>query len=308
MSDDSTPRSSLPSLTRNYVSFVGMVIAFTSLACILLLFLIDLTQQTENPYFGIVTYILLPGVLILGLFIVIVGMIRERRRRRLNPSSDLSAYPKIDLNDARQRHVATFLLVFTFLFVSMSAFGSYKAYHYTESVSFCGEACHTVMKPELVTYQLGPHARVACVQCHIGPGAKWFVKAKVSGTYQLYAVAFDKYPRPVPTPIKNLRPAQETCEQCHWPKKFVGNLDRTYDYFLGDETNTPFSVRLTMKVGGGDPTHGPVGGIHWHMNVGNKVQYLASDPARQKIPWVRIVNSQEVVTEFRTAGFTNAVD
>ena len=82
---------------------------------------------------------------------------------------------------------------------------------------------------------------------------------------------------PIPTPIKNLRPAQETCEQCHWPKKFVGNLDRTYNYFLGDETNTPFSVRLTMKVGGGDPTHGPVGGIHWHMNVGNKVQYVATD-------------------------------
>ncbi len=83
-------------------------------------------------------------------------------------------------------------------------------------------------------------------------------------------------PRPVPTPIKNLRPAQETCEQCHWPKKFVGNLDSTYNYFLGDETNTPFTVRMLMKVGGGDPTHGPVGGIHWHMNVGNKVEYIAT--------------------------------
>jgi hypothetical protein len=146
------------------------------------------------------------------------------------------------------------------------------------------------------------------VECHIGKGAEWFVKAKISGTYQVYAVAFDKYPRPVPTPIKNLRPAQETCEQCHWPKKFVGNLDRTYNYFLGEETNTPFSVRLTMKVGGGDPTHGPVGGIHWHMNVGNKVQYIATDSARQYIPWVRVVNSQGVVTEYRTKTFTNAVN
>ena len=76
MSDDSTPRSSLPSLTRNYVSFVGMVIAFTSLACIILLFLIDFTRETENPYFGIVTYILLPGVLIFGLLVIVVGMIR----------------------------------------------------------------------------------------------------------------------------------------------------------------------------------------------------------------------------------------
>jgi formate-dependent nitrite reductase cytochrome c552 subunit len=109
----------------------------------------------------------------------------------------------------------------------------------------------------------------------------------------------------VPTPIKNLRPAQETCEQCHWPKKFVGNLDKTYNYFLGDETNTPFTLSLLMKVGGADPTHGPEGGIHWHMNVKNKVEYVATDVARQKIPWVRIVDPQGVVTEFRTRGFTN---
>jgi nitrate/TMAO reductase-like tetraheme cytochrome c subunit len=134
------------------------------------------------------------------------------------------------------------------------------------------------------------------------------VKSKLSGTYQVYAVAFDKYPRPVPTPIKNLRPAQETCEQCHWPKKFVGNLDRTYQYFLGDETNSPFAVRMTMKVGGGDPTHGPEGGIHWHMNVkNNKVEYITTDDARQKIPWVRVTDSQGVVTEFRVKSFTNTV-
>ncbi len=193
------------------------------------------------------------------------------------------------------------------LFLLTTAVLSYHTYHYSESVQFCGQACHTVMKPELITYQHGSHARVACVECHIGSGAEWFVKAKISGTYQVYAVAFNKYPKPVPTPIKNLRPAQETCEQCHWPKKFVGNLDRTYNYYLGDETNTPYSIRLTMKVGGGDPTHGPVGGIHWHMNVGNKVQYYATDPARQKIPWVRTVDAQGVVTEFRIPGFTNAI-
>ena len=164
------------------------------------------------------------------------------------------------------------------------------------------------MQPELVTYEHGPHARVACVECHIGPGATWFVKSKLSGTYQLYAVAFNKYPRPVPTPIKNLRPAQETCEQCHWPKKFVGNLDKTFNYFLGDETNTPFSVRLIVKVGGGDPTHGPVGGIHWHMSVGNKVQYVATDEARQVIPWVRSVDAQGVVTEYKVRSFTNDVN
>jgi nitrate/TMAO reductase-like tetraheme cytochrome c subunit len=134
------------------------------------------------------------------------------------------------------------------------------------------------------------------------------VRSKLSGTYQVYATMANKYPRPIPTPVKNLRPAQETCEECHWPKKFVGNLERTYSYFLGDETNSPFTVRLLMKVGGGDPTHGPVGGIHWHMNVGNKIDYVATDDARQKIPYVRMTDAQGVVTEFRTSRFTNAVN
>jgi nitrate/TMAO reductase-like tetraheme cytochrome c subunit len=123
----------------------------------------------------------------------------------------------------------------------------------------------------------------------------------------VYATAAKKYPKPIPTPVKNLRPAQETCEECHWPKKFVGNLERTYSYFLGDETNTPFTVRLLMKVGGGDPTHGPVGGIHWHMNVGNKIEYLAADDSRQKIPYVRMTDLQGVVTEFRSPRFTNSI-
>ncbi|HWQ91725.1 MAG TPA: cytochrome C, partial [Clostridia bacterium] len=157
-------------------------------------------------------------------------------------------------------------------------------------------------------YLQGPHARVSCVECHIGPGATWFVKSKLSGTYQLYATAFDKYPKPILTPIKNLRPAQETCEQCHWPQKFVGNLERTYNYFLTDETNTPFTVRMLMKVGGGDPTRGPATGIHWHMNIGNKVEYYPTDASRQTIPWVRVTDSQGVVTEYRTPKFTNIVN
>ena len=65
---------------------------------------------------------------------------------------------------------------------------------------------------------------------------------------------------------------------------------------------------MLLKVGGGDSTHGPVGGIHWHMNVGNKIEYLATDEARQKIPWVRMIDQQGVVSEFRSPRFTNSVD
>jgi nitrate/TMAO reductase-like tetraheme cytochrome c subunit len=301
--ENPTPQTPRPSLLRNWISLMGLVIVTGSLFSFLLLFLLDTLAHFSNPYIGILTYFVAPGFLFFGLFLTIIGALRERKK--LGESVALLPKMVVDLSRPRDRKMMGLFIAGSVLFLLLSAVGSYHTYHFTESTQFCGQACHTVMEPELVTYEHGPHARVACVQCHIGPGARWFVKAKISGTYQLYATAFDKYPRPVPTPIKNLRPAQETCEQCHWPQKFVGNLDRTYHYFLADETNTPFNVRLTMKVGGGDPTHGPVGGIHWHMNVDNKVEYIATDEARQKIPWVRITDSQGVVTEFRTPGFTN---
>jgi hypothetical protein len=162
--------------------------------------------------------------------------------------------------------------------------GSYHTYHFTESVEFCGEACHTVMKPELTSYLHSPHARVACAECHIGKGAEWYVRSKLSGTYQVYATLAHKYPTPIPTPVKNLRPAQETCEQCHWPKKFVGNLDRTISYLSpGPDQHAlfdPFVAQSRRR----DPTHGPVGGIHWHMNVGNKIEYVATDRRAKKFP------------------------
>jgi len=133
------------------------------------------------------------------------------------------------------------------------------------------------------------------------------VRSKISGSYQLYAVAFHKYPTPIPTPIKNLRPARETCERCHWPQAFVGNLDRTFNYFQDDASNTPYSIRLLLKVGAGDSGIGQAGGIHWHILSGNTVEYIATDAARQKIPWVRLTDAQGIVTIYRSPRFTNDI-
>jgi len=295
-----------PYLFKNWLSLTGLVIALGSLFSAALLFLFDLLAKSSNPYVGILTYFVAPAFLFTGLGLALLGAWRQRRK--MGQSGSLLPPVVVDLSRPRDRRIMGFFVTGSVLFLLISAIGSYHTYHFTESVTFCGEACHTVMKPELVTYQHGPHARVACVECHIGPGATWFVKSKLSGTYQVYATAFKKYPRPVPTPIKNLRPAQETCEQCHWPSKFTGNLDKTYSYFLADETNTPFTVRMMMKVGGGDPTRGPAGGIHWHMNIANRIDYIATDERRQTIPWVRVTDPQGKVTEYRVKSFTNQVD
>jgi hypothetical protein len=294
--DERKPARKPPSLFRNYISLVGAAIVIASVVSVTLLFLIEITSNGENPYLGILTYIIFPSILMFGLTVVVLGMVRERWRRS-RASADFRAYPRLDLNDTRARHAAFTFLVVTFIFVSASAFGSYRAYEYTESVGFCGQTCH-VMKPERTAYQAGAHARVGCVGCHVGPGASWYVRSKLSGAYQLYSVTFNKYSKPITTPVHNLRPAQETCEQCHWPEKFFGAQLKVFNRYGYDEQNTLRQRRMLINVGGGSPAAGLVTGIHWHMNIGNEVTYISIDDHRQVIPWVRIKDRQGNVTEY----------
>jgi len=297
-------------ILQNWLCLIGIVVAGASMFCFLLLLVLDTMAASSNAYVGILTYLVAPSFLFAGIFIFAAGLLWQRYRQKKGRA--WAPMLEINLARGRDRKLLVAFLLCTIVFLLVSAVGSYQTYTFTESTTFCGETCHTVMEPEKVGHSMGPHARVECVACHIGPGATWYVKSKLSGMYQVYATLFDKYPRPILTPIKNLRPAQETCEQCHWPAKFVGNLDRTYNTFLSDETNTPYTVRLTIKVGGGDPTEGPLGGIHWHMNVGNKVEYIAAkrqsgkwvpDETRQNIPWVRLTDKQGAVTVYQEKGF-----
>jgi hypothetical protein len=295
---DEQPVGKRPSLFRNYISFVGAAIVIASLASVILLFFIEITATHENPYVGILTYIIFPSILLLGLSILVVGMILERRRRRRSAPDAILPYPKLDLNEPHARRAFLAFLIVTFFFISASAFGSYRAFEYTESVAFCGQTCHTVMKPEFTSYLAGAHARVRCVDCHVGSGASWYARSKISGAYQLYSVTFNKYSRPISTPVHNLRPAPETCEQCHWPEKFFGAQMKVFNHYAYDEQNSLRQTRMLLNVGGGSPTTGQVTGIHWHMNIANEVTYISTDDQRQVIPWVKIKDSQGNVTEY----------
>ena len=288
----------VPPLIQNWISLSGIILAACSFFAVVCLIAIDFFAGFSNPYMGILTYLIAPGFLFAGLLLILIGVLLERRQRRRVLPGQIPRLPRIDLNIPRQRRAFIIVVVVTFVFLLFTALGSYRTYEFTESVQFCGQTCHAVMKPEFTAYHNSSHARVDCVQCHIGPGATWFVKSKLSGSYQVYATLFDKYPRPIPTPVKNLRPAQETCEQCHWPQKFYGAIEKVRTHFKYDEKNSPWTIQMLLKVGGGDPTHGPVGGIHWHMNVANKVEYIATDEARQVIPWVRITDRQGHVTVY----------
>jgi len=288
------PRHKLRMLLRNPISLAGMALAIVSLANIFLFVLIDQIATKASPYIGILAYMVSPAFLVFGLLLMAVGMLVERRKKVVATAF----YPRIDLNDPAQRSGVISFATFLIVFVMVSTAGSYKAYEFTESVAFCGQLCHTVMSPEYTAYQLSPHARVACAECHVGAGATWFVKSKLSGSRQVFAALFNTFPRPIPTPVHNLRPAQETCEQCHWPKKFYGGQLKVFTHYANDEKNTMRQVRMIIKTGGGDPATGAPEGIHWHMNIANKIDYVAADDKRQIIPYIHVEDQQGRVTEY----------
>jgi nitrate/TMAO reductase-like tetraheme cytochrome c subunit len=298
MSEQQQSKKRSPTLFRNYISFAGALIVIAAVVSLLLLFLIELTQSSNNPYLGIITYVVLPAFLVFGLLVILIGMLIERRRRRRSPDSAIPPYPKIDLNEPRQRRFAILILTLSLIFVCASAFGSYRAYEYTESVEFCGQACHTVMKPELVAFHATSHAKIRCVDCHVGHGAESYARSKLSGARQLFALVAGNYSRPIETPVHNMRPANQTCEQCHWPSKFYGAQLKTFNHYAYDEQNSLRQTRMLINVGGGDPSSGPVAGIHWHMNLANEITFIATDQQRQVIPWIRVKDRNGNVTEY----------
>jgi len=287
---------------RNWISLAGLVIGVGSFFAFVLLFAVDIMSHHGNPYMGILAYVVAPGFLIFGTVLVIAGAwLKLRQEHRAQPGA-LAGMLTIDLLRARDRRILICFGLVSIGFIFLTALGSYQTYHYTETVQFCGQACH-VMEPEFVTSQHSPHARVDCVACHVGPGAVAYFKTKINGVRQLYHTVRGDFERPVLLTAAKQRPAQETCEQCHWPQKYTGSLERTLRHFLADEKNTPFTVRLLLNVGGGDPASGPVGGIHWHMNLGNKIEYISPDEMRSTIPWIRYTNEKGVVTEYRAPNF-----
>ena len=170
--------------------------------------------------------------------------------------------------------------------------GGLQVYEYTESVGFCGTRCHKVMAPELGLHQRSPHAHVTCSQCHIGPGARWYVKAKISGLHQVYAVLAETFPRPIPAPIVNLRPASETCEHCHAPRVFYGNLTRVFRRVPEDgNVDDPEVTAIMLRVGGFRPETGRYSGIHWHASQKETVDYRAVDRRRLQIPELRVTRA-----------------
>ncbi len=276
-----------PSYVYNPITLTGAAIASVSFGLVLFVFILEIFSSIgDNPYIGIFSFIILPSILIFGLLLIAYGILRERKRLREGKSRE-GKLPVIDLNDPAKRAAFITFFVGTLVLLLFTAFGSFKAYEYTETDEFCGTVCHKVMEPEYTAYLTSPHSRVGCVGCHIGSGTGWYVKSKLSGAYQVYSVIFKKYSQPIPTPVRELRPAEGTCEQCHSPEHFFSQKKTEYAYYISDEQNTKSSIKMLVKIGGGNSEFGIASGIHWHMSINNDVYYIHSDERRQEIPWVK---------------------
>src|SRR6266571_2697458 len=214
-------RHFLGTLLRSRIGLAGLLLTLVSGTVFLVLCIFDLLGLRTGPYFGIIQFLLLPGIFAVGLLLLPVGYLRARRRLRETTTALVpgEAYPIIDLNNPRHRRNALVFVLLTLVNLAILGLATYGGIEYTESSAFCGQVCHTVMRPEHTAFLRSPHARVGCVQCHIGSGASSFVRYKLAGVRQLAEVVFGTYNRPIPSPVRSLRPARETCEQCHWPDK-----------------------------------------------------------------------------------------
>jgi nitrate/TMAO reductase-like tetraheme cytochrome c subunit len=268
-------------VTRSPLGMAGAIITTVSAMLFLTLFAVEQVGFHGGPYLGIIAFLILPALLVLGLVLMPVGLWRDRqRRRREQQGQGLPELPVWDLNSDRTRRNFLVFVALTAVNLMIVSVATYKGVDVMDSTPFCGATCHSVMRPEYTTYKRSPHAHVACVKCHIGPGANWFVKSKLSGSWQVVAVAFNLYPRPIPVPVENLRPARETCEECHWPNKFVGDRLKVISHFSDDEANSSLKTVLVLKVGGRQV--GGSQGIHWHVDPDHTVRYR-SDEKRETV-------------------------
>ena len=274
---------------------MGLVILITAISTWLFVLPAEVPGHVENPYKGVVVYLILPFIGFVGVVLTVIGMVLGRRRIRERLETEVT-----DRRRALHRLIV-FLAIVVGANLLIGTQLTYRAVAYMDTPQFCGGACH-VMRPEYVGHQDSAHASVTCAECHIAPGAGGWIEAKMNGTRQLWQTVTNTYPRPIPPALESGRlvPSKQTCERCHWAEKIVATRLAVVPNYADDEKNTDSYNVLMMIVGGSR-----MQGIHHaHFAGGFAIRYAASDAKRQTIPWVERRNTNTGETQTYIASGT----
>jgi hypothetical protein len=291
-----SPGYFLASVTRTRIGLAGAVLTTVTAIVFIALVGAELIGFHLGPYAGILAFIVVPALFVFGLLLIPVGMGLDRWRRK---KAGEAGPPVIDLGSTGTRRKIRVFILLTLVNLLILMIAAFKGVHVMESNAFCGQACHSVMRPEFTAFQRSTHSRLDCVDCHVGEGVGSFVKAKLAGSWQMVSVALDLYPRPIPTPLHGMRKSSETCENCHQAGKYAGDRLKVISRFQEDEANTELKTVMTMKIGG--TANGKSHGIHWHADPANVVRYR-SDPTRETIYEIEKVKDGEVVERWSGPG------
>jgi hypothetical protein len=265
------------------------------------LIIVEMVTKHPKPYADVIVFIVLPTIVFFGLALMVIGVVRERRRQRDGRLPE-ERLPVINFNDPKHRTMVAVLGSGFVLLSLFYAFASYQAYDYVESDTFCGKLCHSVMGPENTAHAVSPHAEIQCVECHVGTGAQYFLLSKLNGSRQLYSLVFNKYQRPIPVPVRNLRPSQDICQTCHAPKHRVTESVLMRPHFLSDAKNTEWVINLVLKMGAERTETANPPNLHWHYTVAKEIRYVATDSKRMVIPWISVTGFDGKERIYRSTG------
>jgi hypothetical protein len=277
----------------------GIILTTISVCLMVMGFFIDLFDMINNPFVGVLTYMILPFCMIAGLLIIPLAVYLRNRKLKDSP---IIKETSLNFKDQKDRRFVTVFIMLTIINVAVLIIAGYEGYRFTDSNYFCALLCHKVMGPEHSSYQRSPHSRISCVECHIGRGAEWFVQTKLSGIPMVFSTLSNNYHKPIPTPVTDLRPAQVTCEKCHWPDKFHGKVVRKFYHFTNEKQENPTVKEVALHIGGRNPNTGQFEGIHWHVSKDVRISYLAADRKLTRIASVKVNRPDGSKEEFKMGG------
>ncbi|MBU0479945.1 MAG: hypothetical protein KKG47_02465 [Proteobacteria bacterium] len=274
------------------VAMAGAVVSSVIFPVLAISVFLDIQGVVKNPYFGFLIYMVMGPLFVGGVLTTLVGLIffRDTEEIGLFTLEYLKEQLTMPGRFSRVRkhlYISSFIAAATLLVIGVV---SIKGFDYTESVRFCATFCHTVMESEYISHQNSPHSRIPCVRCHISSESGLFDKSKISGIRMIFATLFDRYDKPIRTPISSLRPSREVCEQCHRPEIFHGDKLYIKDYFLADEKNTHVQTVLLMHVGSGGSRGEHAHGIHWHVSPEHRTFFQEEAGSDGRISSVKLLD------------------